>query len=252
MNLLATTFALAIGINVMMFLPAYFLKTDKLTDISYALTFVAISFFSLSLGEVTSPSLLLFLMILLWATRLGGYLLFRIQKIGKDKRFDQRREKFWSFANFWLLQGATAWIVLLPSIMFFGNKIQQLSAYSYIAMVIWLLGLLIETVADAQKFNFIGNPANQGKWISTGLWKYSRHPNYFGEILAWVGIYLFTVFGLTPIQSLAGVISPIFIATLIIFVSGIPLLEKSADKRWGDNKEYQKYKKAVGVLVPFI
>lgn len=252
MNLLATTFALAIGINVLMFLPAYLLKTDKLTDISYALTFAFVSFLALISNHPTLPKSLLFLLILLWALRLGGYLLLRIRKIGKDKRFDGRREKFWSFANFWLLQGATAWIVLLPSIMFFGNKIQQLSAYSYIAMVIWLLGLLIETVADAQKFNFIGNPANQGKWINTGLWKYSRHPNYFGEILAWVGIYLFTVFGLTPIQSLAGAISPIFIATLIIFVSGIPLLEKSADKRWGNNKEYKKYKKEVGILVPFL
>ena len=249
MNLL-DAFLVASGINVVMFVPAYFLRTDKLTDISYAVTFVVVSAIGIWLGGYSFPSLVVFLMVSFWAIRLGGYLLIRIKKIKRDKRFDGMRESFWRFSRFWLLQGLTVWAVLLPSILFFQNSLVEISVVAYIGVVVWFVGLFIETVADAQKYRFINNAENKGRWIDTGLWKYSRHPNYFGEILVWIGIYIYTLFGLSFSQAIIGIISPVYIVLLLLFASGIPLLEKVAEKRWGSDSEYQKYKRTTSVLVP--
>jgi len=247
---LLTAFIFSVGFNILMFMPAFFLKTDKLTDISYALTFAAVAIFGLVSAGLTFPSLVLALMVLVWSARLGSYLLVRIGKIGKDKRFDGMRESFWRFGRFWLLQGLTVWVVMIPSILFFQNKVSEISTIAYLGVLIWFVGLVIEGVADQQKYRFINDPANKGKWIDSGLWKYSRHPNYFGEILLWFGVYFFTVFGLSSAQSLVGIIGPLYIALLIIFVSGIPLLEKAADKRWGEDENYRRYKKKTSSLIP--
>src|SRR4030042_554206 len=122
MHLLLLLLIVSIGINILMFFPAYFLKTDKLTDISYAATYFILACFGFVVSEFSFYSFILWLMVCVWALRLGGYLLIRIRKIGKDSRFDDRRGKFWSFAQFWILQGVTVWIVMLPSAMFFKNK----------------------------------------------------------------------------------------------------------------------------------
>ena len=199
---LVTAFIIAIGINLIMFFPAYFLRTDKLTDISYALSFVVVAGYGLTLSGMQLPNLVLALMILGWSLRLGGYLLVRIRKMGRDKRFDEMRARFWKFGGFWLLQGFTVWMVLLPSTLFWGEKIEVLSPYAFIGVGLWLIGLLIEAFADVQKYRFINDAANKGKWIESGLWAYSRHPNYFGEIVLWVGIYVYALFGLGLSQSL--------------------------------------------------
>jgi steroid 5-alpha reductase family enzyme len=235
-----------------MFVPAYYYKTDKLTDLSYAISFVAISLYGFLFGGLTFPSLILFIMILLWATRLGGYLFIRINKVKKDSRFDEMRNKFWSFIRFWVLQGFTVWVVLIPSNLFFLNRVESTNNLGIIGILFWLTGLLIETFSDLQKYRFINKSKNKGKWINSGLWKYSRHPNYFGEITLWLGVYIYTLFGLNSGQALLGLVSPIYISVLIIFVSGVPLLEKAADKKWGKDEDYQEYKKNTNVLVPYI
>lgn len=235
-----------------MFVPAYYYKTDKLTDLSYAISFVAISLYGFLFGGLTFPSLILFIMILLWATRLGGYLFIRINKVKKDSRFDEMRNKFWSFIRFWVLQGFTVWVVLIPSNLFFLNRVESTNNLGIIGILFWLTGLLIETFSDLQKYRFINKSKNKGKWINSGLWKYSRHPNYFGEITLWFGVYIYTLFGLDSGQALLGLVSPIYISVLIIFVSGVPLLEKAADKKWGKDEDYQEYKKNTNVLVPYI
>jgi steroid 5-alpha reductase family enzyme len=232
-----------------MFLPAYFLRTDKLTDISYALTFVLLAGYGLFSGGVSGAKLLAFLLVTAWAVRLGSYLLYRIHKMGKDKRFDERRNNFLSFGSFWILQGVSVWVVLLPTLFFLQLPSPQLGWLSLLGGLIWAVGLVIETLADWQKFQFISNPANKGNWIASGVWRYSRHPNYFGEILVWVGMYLVVVSPLAVSAALFGLVSPVYIATLLIFVSGIPLLEKSADAKWGDNPAYQQYKKQTSPLV---
>ncbi len=246
---LLLAFFVALGVNILMFFPAYFLRTDKLTDISYALTFVLLAGYALFAGGSTMAKVVIFAMVTLWAVRLGSYLLYRIHKMGKDKRFDERRNNFVSFGSFWILQGVSVWVVLLPTLFFLQLPSPQLGWVSVFGGLIWAVGLVIETLADWQKFQFISNPANKGKWIASGVWRFSRHPNYFGEILVWVGMYLVVVSPLAVSAALFGLLSPVYIATLLIFVSGIPLLEKSADAKWGDDPAYQKYKRQTSPLV---
>lgn len=227
----------AIGFNVLMFIPAFIFKTDKLTDMSYSLTFIGLITYIFFSKTYSVGVLLLSLMVLVWALRLGIFLFVRINKQKKDDRFDNMRNSFFAFLGFWLLQGFTAWIILIPVIFFDGR-------YYIIGLFIWLLGLLIESFADAQKFSFKKNPKNKVKFIQSGLWKYSRHPNYFGEMLCWIGVYIFAGVWLW------GLVSPLYIIILLLFVSGVPLLEKKADKIWGNNKDYQKYKRETSVLIP--
>jgi steroid 5-alpha reductase family enzyme len=246
---LLTTFIFAVGFNLALFLPAYFFRTDKLTDISYALTFIILALYGLFAGGVTPPKLLVVALVVIWAIRLGAYLLYRIHKMGRDKRFDERRNNFLSFGSFWLLQGVTVWVVLISTLLFLQSENPSLTWLSFVGILIWLFGLSVESLADWQKFQFISNKANKGKWIDSGVWRYSRHPNYFGEILVWVGVYLTVVSALSVSAGLLGLLSPAYIALLLLFVSGVPLLEKSADKKWGDNPEYQEYKRKTSVLV---
>lgn len=233
-----------------MFIPAYLLRTDKLTDISYALSFVVVALFGYLQSDGSVYALILLLMICLWAARLGGYLLVRIRKINKDTRFEQMRGNFWRFGGFWLLQGFTVWAVLVPASLFFGNTVAEVRGITFVGVGVWLLGLLIEAVADLQKYRFIQNPQNRGMWIASGLWKYSRHPNYFGEILLWVGVYFYAVSSLAPAQALVAIVGPMYITLLIVFISGIPLLEKGADAKWGNNPKYRQYKNKTSILLP--
>ncbi|MDA1079572.1 MAG: DUF1295 domain-containing protein [bacterium] len=246
---LISTFLFAVGFNLFLFLPAYFLRTDKLTDISYALTFIILSVYGLLIGGITTAKLLVAVLAVLWAVRLGSYLLYRIHKIGRDVRFDERRNSFVSFGSFWLLQGVTVWVVLVPLLLFLQKSNPSLNTLSYIGMIVWLFGLCVESIADWQKFQFKSNKKNKGRWIDVGIWQYSRHPNYFGEILVWVGVYLSVFSALSGSEAVFGLVSPVYIALLLLFVSGVPLLEKSADKKWGSNPKYQDYKKRTSVLI---
>ncbi len=252
MTLLLITLAFAVGFNLLLFIPAFTWKTDKLTDLSYGLTFFLLALalcFKVSTG---SAHQLLALMVMIWAARLGIFLFIRIFRQKKDKRFDGMREDFVRFFRFWLLQGVSVWVILLPTILFFthiGETAGVAGLLSILGFVIWCVGLLIETVADIQKFLFNQNPENHGKWIVTGLWKRSRHPNYLGEILVWVGVYIFTLPLLSPFQAIIALLSPIYIFVLLRFVTGVPLLEKSADAKWGSDPAYREYKSKSGILM---
>ena len=242
---------ISLAIQIALFIPAFKFKTDKLTDLSYGLTFVLLAMIAFLLSDMSSPKLLLLLMITAWGLRLGIYLFIRINKTKKDSRFDEIRIDFIKFLSFWVLQGISVFVILIPSLLFF----QTISAFSLLSLFgfgVWFLGLVIEAFADQQKFSFINNEKNKGKWVNVGLWKYSRHPNYLGEILCWVGIYLYTYGSLSAAYRLIGLLSPLFIIILLLFVSGVPKLEEKADKKWGDNKDYQKYKKKTAVLIPFV
>jgi steroid 5-alpha reductase family enzyme len=196
-------------------------------------------------------------MVILWGLRLGIFLFIRIRKQKFDKRFDGIRESFPKFLRFWVFQALAVWIILLPSLLFISDP--SLSAcfnctdnIAWWAMAIWAIGLLTEAIADIQKYIFSQNPKNKDRFIQSGLWKYSRHPNYFGEILCWVGIYLYVFGWLSPLGRLAGIISPLFIACLLLFVTGLPPLEKFADEKWGKRKDYKEYKRKTSVLIPWI
>jgi len=202
-------------------------------------------------SELTVYKWILAFMIILWSVRIGMYLFIRINKTGKDRRFDGMRENFWRFAGFWLIQAITVWAVLVGSSLYFITGAKPITAFMAVGIALWLAGLVIETIADFQKYQFIQDKKNKDKWIQTGIWKYSRHPNYFGEILVWFGVYVFVVSGLTGSEQLVAMGSPLFITFMLLFVSGIPLLEKSADAKWGKDAAYKKYKKSTSVLVPF-
>lgn len=249
MELLVLLFAASVVINGAMFVVAYKLQSDKLTDASYAVTFIVLALIAQFFSPGQTLHWLVTAMVGIWALRIGGFLLYRVVKVGKDRRFDGIREHFWQFGKFWAGQALSVWVLMLP-IGLLSNETTSLAPLSMIGIALWAIGVIIESVADAQKYAFHENPANKGKWIESGIWRYSRHPNYFGEILVWVGVYVTVVPALTGASALIGLVSPIFIAALLLFVSGVPPLEKSADKRWGNDPAYKRYKQSTSLIVP--
>lgn len=249
MNIVLWTFIASIAINIVMFVPAFIFKTDKLTDVSYAVTFIVVAIAGFSASQQTPLHTLVFLLVLLWALRLGTFLFVRINKIKKDARFDKMRDKFIKFLQFWLLQGATVFVVMLSSTLGFSQSETSFDAFTTLGLISFFGGLLIESVADAQKYRFNSGP-NKGTWIDQGVWRMSRHPNYLGEMMVWVGMYFVVFSSFTGYNMLWALISPLYIISLLLFVSGVPLLERAANKKWGSNKKYLDYKSEVPVLLP--
>jgi steroid 5-alpha reductase family enzyme len=250
MNFILYALLVSIGINLVMFVPAFLLKTDKITDISYAVTFAAVAIAGFARSTQLSLHKLILVLTLAWSLRLGTFLFIRINKIGKDVRFDGMREKFFAFLRFWLLQGATVFVVMLAPVLGFMQNNVHVGVYAIIGSTIFILGLLIEAIADMQKFKFNSDSKNKGTWIDTGIWRMSRHPNYLGEMMVWTGMYVVVFSSLSGGNMLWALLSPLYIITLLLFVSGVPLLEKSADKKWGSDKKYQAYKAKVPVVLP--
>ena len=226
-------------------------KTDKVTDLSYSLSFALMAVVLVLANRAYAPvQLLAAAFVVIWAARLGAYLFSRILKIGKDARFDERRGDFLKFLGFWLLQAVAVWLVLLPvTILLSLPSPREIEGLALVGAALWALGFAIEAVSDAQKHAFRNNPENARRWIETGLWKYSRHPNYIGETLLWWGIFLFVLPNLSGLLLLS-VIGPSFITLLLLFVSGIPLLEKSADLKHGADPAYQAYKRRTSLFLP--
>lgn len=240
------------ALNTFFFLFAAAFKTDKLTDITYSLSFFLLTLFLLltSLHTLSYHKLLVSAAILLWSSRLGAYLLYRIIKIGKDARFDDKRGDFVKFSKFWILQATTVWLVMLPFSVYISSPSDEgRLGFTLTGMVLFSLGFLVEAMSDAQKFRYRSKPENSAHWVDIGLWKYSRHPNYFGEMLVWWGLFLVVTPSLNGFEWLT-VLGPVSISLLLLFVSGIPLLEKSADKKYGNNAEYLAYKEATSILFP--
>jgi len=252
---------ISVAINLVMFIPAFIFKTDKLTDISYSLTFIFLAVTALLReGEGYFGETLIFVMILFWALRLGSYLLYRIHKTGKDNRFDKMRDSFIKFGTFWLIQGITVWVVMIPALLFFisnnfiGNNEVKI-VIMLLGFAVWLFGLVFESIADIQKFKYIEESKKKGSerhWVDIGLWKNSRHPNYFGEIIVWIGVYIVVITRVTLLTSVFALIGPIFITLIICCFSGVPILEKKADKRYAGNKDYEEYKNNTGLVIPSV
>ncbi len=242
--------SMAIQLGFFVFASKY--KTDKLTDLSYGLSFIALAFYSLiNSDQISNYQVILMSMIAIWGIRISGYLLIRIIKTGKDARFDGIRENFWKFARFWLLQGFSVWVISLPATYLLSlDQPTNFNIYAIIGIIIWIKGISLETIADLQlyRFRFKLKPKPQ-PWIDSGVWHYSRHPNYFGEISLWWGIFVYGLSYYADAYWLTA-LGPIFITLLITMVSGIPILEKSANKQWGEDQKYQEYKNKTPILVP--
>jgi len=245
-------FVVILILQVIFFIYAALKKTDKVTDLSYGLTFIIASIFAyiLNVEYISFFKTILLLLVSTWGIRLSVYLFVRILKTGKDKRFDGVREDLKKFASFWLLQAVSIFIILLPTTYILTSDMDMsLNWISSIGLILAISGILIEGIADSQKFVFKNKEENKSKWIGTGLWKYSRHPNYLGEIMMWVGVFLYCFVYINGI-GLITILSPIYISVLLLWVSGIPTLEREYDKRYFDNKDYQEYKRNTGVLFP--
>ncbi len=249
MHLFVWLFYVSLGINLVMFAPAFIFQTDKLTDVSYALTFIVVALAGYAESTKTTVHTMTLILVLLWALRLGTFLFIRINKMKKDRRFDGMRNKFFSFLKFWVLQGVTVYVVMLSAIGVWNQKTTTLTALSVLGGAVFLAGLILETVADAQKYKFNTNKKTD-TWIHSGVWSVSRHPNYLGEMMVWLGVYLYVFSSLHGNARLVGLLSPIYIIVLLLFVSGIPLLEKSANKKWGSDPAYKKYIKQTPALIP--
>jgi steroid 5-alpha reductase family enzyme len=246
---LGTTLAISLLIQAVFFAFAATLKTDKVTDLSYGLSFVIIAAALLFRADESAwPAGVLALMVILWGLRLAGYLLFRIVQMGRDKRFDGVRENFLRFLRFWVFQGLAVWVIMLPVTVWFGSP-RPWNVVMTIGAAIWAVGFVIETIADAQKFAAKSQPGGESRWMDTGLWRYSRHPNYFGELLVWWGIFVFVARDLSPLGWLS-VVGPIAITFLLLRVTGIPTLEASAAKKWGANPGYRAYVARTSRLIP--
>lgn len=243
--------AAAFVIQWLVFVPSYKAQTEKFYDLTGALTYIAITVFVvLASPGVDARGLLLAAMVVLWAVRLGSYLFRRVMKHGKDERFDELKTDFARFLNTWTLQGL--WVVLTAALAWVAitsDKKVGLDVFFWVGLLVWALGIALETVADVQKTRFKANPANKGRFINTGLWSRSRHPNYFGEITLWVGVAIIALPVLQGWQWVA-LVSPVFVALLLVRGSGVPPLEEKADRKWGGQPDYEAYKKDTPVLVP--
>ncbi len=248
-------FALLVGlayvIQWVVFLPAYKFQTEKFFDITGSITYITLVVIAFLLSQdVDARSTLLAALVIVWAIRLGSFLFRRIQKAGKDDRFDEIKPSFFRFLNVWTIQGLWVTFTVAAALTAITTTVRkELDAFAMVGLLIWVFGFAFEAIADSQKSRFNADPNNKGKFIRTGLWSRSRHPNYFGEIVLWIGVAVIAAPVLQGWQW-AAMISPIFVTLLLTRISGIPLLEKKADKKWGGQEEYESYKKNTPVLIP--
>ena len=234
------------------FIPALLMKTEHFYDLVGGLTYVLMMVLVLYLNPSwDARTLILVCLISIWALRLSLFLFRRISQDGSDSRFDSIKLDFMRFLIAWSGQGL--WIVITAGCALAAMTAKQkvpLDWLGYVGVLIWLCGFFIEVVADWQKRQFKRQSVKAAPFISSGLWRYSRHPNYLGEIILWIGIALIALPALTGWQHLT-LISPLFVILLLTKMSGIPLLEEKADALWQDREDYQQYKATTPVLLPF-
>jgi steroid 5-alpha reductase family enzyme len=240
-------FIFSLGFNLLLFLVAYLLQTDKITDISYSLTFVAIALYSFFQSDQSIIDILLNFTVVLWAVRLGSYLLYRIKVMGHDKRFDEIRTNFVSFLTFWVMQGLTCFIVMIPIIKANMAEGKSLNSFIIVGLILAAFGLTIETIADVQKFRF--KRSNPDQFMKSGLWSSLQHPNYSGELLFWWALFIASI----PFTTWYFVIiGPLWITFIITKFSGIPILQKKWQENYGSDPSFQDYQKRSYKLIPYV
>lgn len=263
-NNLAICAVITASMQLIFFIIAFACKFDKVTDFAGGTNFVVLALVTLALAQTFHVrQIVTTVCIVVWGLRLSGYLLFRIIKIGEDKRFDDKRTNCLKFGLFWVFQAVWVYTVSLPVIFINApgsinqhnlpdsvNLLKDGESFTIldiIGLVFFLIGLIIETVADFQKFFFKDNPENRGKWCDVGLWRWSRHPNYFGELMIWYSIFLMSCNVLVGGQW-AAVLGPLFITFILLSLSGIPLLEEKEDNKHKGNEQYLEYKRTTSPL----
>ena len=232
------------------FIPSYAFQTEHYFDLIGSLSYIA----TVITAILLNPSLdirdwIICSMIMLWAIRLGSFLFWRVKTVGQDKRFTVMKTKFtwflltWTLGGLWVLVTMAAGLAALTS-----NTTIELDFLGYIGIALWVFGFTIEIIADNQKSKFKNDPNNQGRFITSGLWSWSQHPNYFGEIILWFGLALLAFPVLSGWQ-LVTLVSPVFVYFLLTKVSGIPILDRMAIEKWGLDSEYIAYAKETSKLI---
>ena len=248
--MLGSIVGLAFGIQWLAFVPAYLKQTEHFYDLVGGTSFILITAFCLFLSPLVDlRSGILFTMVILWGGRLSTFLYLRVRKAGEDGRFKEIKMSFVRFLFAWTAQGLWISFTLAPVIVALLQPTGSADGFLLIGTAIWLFGYSFEFIADLQKTRFKKNPENEGQFIRHGLWACSRHPNYFGEITLWAGIAIISIPTLVGWQFIA-LASPLFTFLLLNYVSGVPMLEKRADAKWGHLEHYQAYKKSTPVLFP--
>ena len=246
---------ICIGIQWVAWIPASIGKSERFYDLTGGLTYITLVGFSLWAGSrsepISSRELIVSLLVVIWSLRLSSFLYLRIHRTGKDGRFDKLKTSSIRFLVPWTIQGLWVFLTMIVVIVINtqADSAPALGIWDGIGLSIWILGFSIEVIADNQKTVFNSEPNNEGKWIDCGLWSYSRHPNYLGEILLWTGIAFFGVSCFTGLEKIAWV-SPLFIYVLLTKISGTPILDRRALEKWGDDSEYQIYRENTRLLFP--
>ena len=245
---------LAYVIHWIAYIPAYIFQTEKFYDLTGSVTYLSVVWFvflstyqsiSLNFGN-----LILVLLISIWTIRLGLFLFMRIHKAGEDKRFRTIKTSASQFFMTFTLSGL--WVTLCSMCALVAISSPEglvMNALTYVGIILFIIGFGIEIVADNQKTAFRSIEANKDSFITSGLWSKSRHPNYFGEVLLWFAIAVISFSSLEGLQ-LITLISPIFTYILLVYVSGVRMLEDMNDKKWADDEQYKSYKKNTPMLFP--
>ncbi len=251
MNAFTFILIVAVLLQILFFVPSFIFKTEKYYDLVGSLTYVTtISLAYFSVEDKTTIDSIIYFYVMIWASRLGIYLFRRVRKDGKDVRFEKAKMHFFWFLQYWM--GQALWVSLTACaaiIAILSPEDDGLPLLTMVGMALWLTGFTIESISDYQKrvFREENNPTEA--FIHTGLWARSRHPNYFGEITLWTGIAVIALNTLTGVEYIT-LISPVFVYILLTRMSGVNLLERIADERYGHLEEYQRYKRNTPVLVP--
>ena len=245
---------LAFAIQWIAFIPAYIFQTEKFYDLTGSLTYLSVVWYSLTYSSkyfvnLNLANLIIVILITFWAIRLGSFLFMRIHKDGEDKRFRTIKPSASQFFMTWTLQGLWVSLCSMCALTAISSETGlMINVLFYIGLILFVAGFLVEIIADKQKSKFRAIPENKDKFITSGLWARSRHPNYFGEIVLWSGIAVMSFSSLQGLQYLT-LISPIFTYLLLVYVSGVRMLEARGDIKWGNNEDYKNYKKDTPVLL---
>ena len=238
------------GLNVLAWIPAALMQSERFYDLVGSTSFISSA---LGIWWFTEPGLtgtLMLACVVLWSARMAWFLVGRIHRQGKDGRFDTIKTDPHRFLNTWLMQALWAFLCMLPVLSAMGSsEAVTMGPWTVAGLTVWSLGFVIEVIADEQKRRFRLRHPDGSRFISSGLWSMSRHPNYVGEILLWTGL---TVAALPVLEGwqYAALITPVFVFVLLRYVSGVPLLEERADQRWGGQADYEAYKAGTPILFP--
>lgn len=255
-NLVRHLFVMIFVIQWAAYIPAFIFKTEKFYDLTGSFTYILAILFALystnSSQGLDLGSLIIGAAIIIWAVRLGSFLFMRIHKDKKDGRFDSIKTSFSQFFMTWTLQGMWVFICSSAALVAIANPSGVVTNSVFIlGLALFVLGFVVEVIADNQKSAFRSIPENKDQFINEGLWSRSRHPNYFGEITLWAGV---TVMGISTFEGMnyLAIFSPIFSYLLLVYVSGVRMLEYRGNKKWGHLDDYKNYKENTPKLIPRI